>query len=364
MFPKLFELPFINFTLWTYGPMLVAGFLAAVYLLRRLARRVGQNPDYVTNVALYTLISGVIGARIFYVVHHFSQFRGGPWWSVFAVWHGGLEFVGGLILAVIVIVVYLLRHKLSVRLYLDMLAIGLMLGLCFGRIGCFLRGCCFGRPTDVPWSVRFPYDSPAYDSQVRPNMLRNRPQPQLDLPAEYFGYTGEDGQTWLYVDEAHKFSANLKPAELLTDGQRYDVTKGEYRCLPVHPAQLYSSLNALILCGLLFFYWRRFGLTWPGCTFSLMFILYGFTRFWLEFVRDDNPFESGWWTISDKLTVSQNVGIYIFASGVILMIIFAKSRPFGAGTGRRVSKSKKDKKQTPHDKSKSRASHCTPLQKV
>jgi len=361
LFPKLIKLPFIHLTIWTYGPMLVLGFLAAVFLLRRLARRVGQNPEYVTNVALYSLISGVIGARIFYVLHHFPQFRGDPWWSVFAVWQGGLEFVGGVILAVLVIVVYLLRNRLSVRLYLDMLAIGLMLGLCFGRIGCFLRGCCFGRPTDVPWAVRFPYDSPAYNSQVRPNMLRNRPQPQLYLPAEYFGYLGEDGQTWFPVDEAHKFSANLKPAELLTEQERFDVTKGEYRCLAVHPTQLYSSANALLLCAILLVFWQRYGLMWSGCTFSLMFILYGFSRFWLEFLRDDNPFESGWWTISDKLTVSQNIGIYIFASGVIMMLVFAKTRPLGVAATRRLSKTKK---KNAKDKPESAAKRCTPLQKT
>ena len=355
MFPKLFELPFIHLTIWTYGPMLVAGFLAAVFLLRRLARKVGQNPEYVTNVALYALISGVIGARIFYVVHHFSQFRGDPWWSVFAVWQGGLEFVGGLILAVIVIVVYLLRNRLSVRLYLDMLAIGLMLGLCFGRIGCFLRGCCFGRPTDVPWAVRFGYDSPAFNSQVRPNMLRNRPQPQLDLPAEYFGYRGEDGQTWFYVDESHKFGANLKPPGLLTEQERYDVSKGPYRCLAVHPTQLYSSANSLLLCAILLLFWRRFGLRWSGCTFSLMFIMYGFSRIWLEVFRDDNPFEPGWWTISDNWTVSQNLGIYIGAFGLILMIIFAKTRPvdFIAVRRRQMSKTR------PHrDVQKTQSSHA------
>jgi len=330
--------------------MLVVGFLAAVFLLRRLARRVGQDPEYVTNVALYSLISGVIGARIFYVVHHFSYFRGDPWWSVFAVWQGGLEFVGGLILAIVVIVVYLLRNRLSVRLYLDMLAIGLMLGLCFGRIGCFLRGCCFGRPTDVPWAVRFPYDSPAYNSQVRPNLLRNRPQPQLDLPAEYFGYTSEDGQTWFCVDEAHKFSANLKPPGLLSDQERYDVSKGPYRCLAVHPTQLYSSANALFLCVILLLFWKRFGLRWSGCTFGLMFIMYGFFRFWIEFFRDDNPFESGWWTFFDNWTVSQNLGIYITAFGLILIIIFGKTRPvnFIAARKRQMSHAK------PHHASQNR----------
>ncbi len=334
MFPKLFQLPFIHLTIWTYGPMLVTGFLVAVFLLRKLARRVAQNPDHITNVALYALISGVIGARIFYVVHHFSRFRGYPWWHVFAVWQGGLEFLGGVIAAVIVVVIYLLRHRLPVKLYLDMLVIGLMVGLCFGRLGCFTRGCCYGKPTQVAWGVRFPYKSPAFESQVRPNLLRNRPQPQLDLPADYFGYGGEDGQTWFYIDQMHKFGAYLKPPDLLSDQERYDVTKGPYRCLAVHPTQLYSSLNAAIMFVVLLLFWQRFGLTWPGCTFGLMFVMYGFSRFWLEFLRDDNPFESAWWSMSDKWTVSQNIGIYIFAFGLIAAFIFAKTRPLGAAAGR------------------------------
>jgi len=327
MYPKLFEIPFINLTIWTYGPMLVIGFLAAVFLLRRLARKVGQNPDHITNVALYALIAGVIGARLFYVMHHFSQYRGAPWWSIFAVWQAGLEFVGGLMLATLVVLIYLLRHELSVRLYLDMLAVGLMLALSFGRIGCFLRGCCFGKPAQVVWAVRFPYDSHAFHSQVRPNFDRQRFEPQLELPAEYFGYSSEDGKTWFPTDQAGKFRANLKPFDLLTDQEKYDVTKGRYRCLPVHPAQLYSSANALLLCLVLLLFWQKSALTWPGCTFGLMFVLYGFSRFLIEFLRDDNPFESGWWTLSDNWTVSQNLGIYIAISGLILIVAFVKIRP-------------------------------------
>jgi phosphatidylglycerol:prolipoprotein diacylglycerol transferase len=316
--------------------MLVIGFLAAVFLLRRLALRAGQDPDYITNVALYALIAGVVGARVFYVIHHFKEFRNGPWWHVFAVWQGGLEFVGGLIVAVLVVVTYLFRKKLSVKLYLDILAVGLLVGVCSGRMGCFLRGCCYGKPTQMLWALRFPYDSPAYNSQVRPNPDRSRDKPHLDLPAEYFGYMGEGGENWFYVDEAHKFGANLKPLALLTDQERYNVKKGPYRCLSVHPTQLYASLNAIALCGLLLLVWRKIGRKWPGCTFGLMLILYGFSRFWLGFLRDDNPFESSWWTITDRLTVSQNIGIYLAALGLIIIIVAIKTRPFGAAAGRKA----------------------------
>ncbi len=69
MFPELLELPFVHITVKSYGLMMVVGFLLAVLLMRHVSRRAGQNPDHVTNVSLYALVSGVIGARIFFVVH-------------------------------------------------------------------------------------------------------------------------------------------------------------------------------------------------------------------------------------------------------------------------------------------------------
>ena len=323
MYPKLFGLPFAN----TYGVILVVGFLAAVFLMRKLACRSGENPEYITNTALYTLIAGVIGARVFYVIHNVSQFRGDPL-SVFATWQGGLEFLGGFVAGVTVAIIYLRMNKRNIRRYFDILAVGLMFGLAFGRIGCFFSGCCFGEPVDAVWAIRFPYASDVYRSQVYPNGARDRAGQQLKLPAEYFGYVGEDGQTWYAADEGNKYRAGLKPKELLTDEQRYDVTKGKYRCLAVHPTQWYSSGNAFLLCLVLYFLWGcKFARTKPGTTFAMMCILYGMTRFMLEFLRDDNPFEYGWWIIYKGGTISQNLGIYQVALGIILLIIFAKVKP-------------------------------------
>ena len=311
MYPELFELPFIHITVKTYGVMMVIGFLAAMLLMRKMAVRTGDNPDYITNAALYALIAGVIGARVFFVVHHFSEFRGSPA-SVFALWRGGLEFVGGVIVAVIVTLAYLLKNKLSVRKYMDILAVGLMLGLAFGRIGCFFSGCCFGKPAEVPWAIRFPYGSNAYNSQIFANPQRDRLKPRLELPEDFFyHFIGEDEK-------------RLKPFGLLTLDEKEAVTKGIYRCLPVHPSQFYSSANAIFLCALLYLFWRKFSQTRPGCTLGLMFVLYGITRFGLEYLRDDNPFEEAWWAIYKGGTISQNLGIYMAVLGVILMTIFRR----------------------------------------
>jgi len=315
MFPELFEIPFIHVTLKSYGLMMVIGFLAAVYLIRRLSRNITPDPQLITNAALYSLIGGVVGARLFYVIHYFEHFKENPA-SVFAIWHGGLELLGGVILAITIILFYLLYHKLPVRQYLDILAIALMLALVFGRIGCLLNGCCFGKPTELPWGIRFPYNSIAYLSQINADLERNRPAPQLILPQEeYLSFIDRDGN-W-----------HPKPYENLTEQQKIEVTKGKYRCLPVHPTQLYASAGAAVLCLILYFFWRRSQnagssktagkiFAKPGSTFALMFVLYGTTRFLLEFLRDDNPFEF------DGLTISQLLGINMIIFGAVLMAIF------------------------------------------
>jgi phosphatidylglycerol:prolipoprotein diacylglycerol transferase len=293
--------------------MMVIGFLAAVYLIRHLSKDITPDPQLITNAALYSLIGGVVGARIFYVLHHLSDFKADPL-DVFKIWHGGLELLGGVVLAVAIIIFYLIYHKLPIRKYLDILAIGLMLALTFGRIGCFLNGCCFGKPTELPWAVRFPYNSFAYLSQINPDIERNRSEPHLELPQDdYISFIDKDGH-W-----------HPKPYEYLTDEQKNEVTKGKYRCLPIHPTQLYASAIAAVLCVILFLFWRRSKgsaklLAKPGSTFSLMFILYGIMRFFLELLRDDNPFEF------DGLTISQNISIVMIIAGSILIVVFQKTK--------------------------------------
>jgi prolipoprotein diacylglyceryltransferase len=113
------------------------------------------------------------------------------------------------------------------------------------------------------------------------------------------------------------------------------VTTGPYRGLAIHPTELYSSLDAAIIAGLLYLFWRRAQnaqkaknflkpFTKPGETFALMFILYSCVRFFEEYLRDDNPFEYTWWMIYKGGTISQNLSIYMLIFGVVLMFIFQK----------------------------------------
>jgi phosphatidylglycerol---prolipoprotein diacylglyceryl transferase len=306
MHPVLFEIPFLHLKIQSYGTMMVIGFVVALWLMRRLMKKSGQNPEHVTNIAMYALLTGLVGARLFYVIHHHDLFVG-RFMEIFAIWKGGLEFLGGFLFGLAFLWLYLWKQKLPKRLYLDILAIGLMVGLGFGRIGCFLNGCCFGRPADVPWAVQFPYESPSFYSQIRPDLQRDRSNPMLNLPDDYYDADGY-----------------LKPYNELTPEQQQAVgSGGQYACLAVHPTQLYSSLNGFILAGVLLLTWLKIGRKKPGVTMSLMLILYGATRFYLESLRADNPFEHAWWAIYKGGTVSQNIGIYLIIAGTICLVIFA-----------------------------------------
>lgn len=315
MYPQLFEIPFVHVTVKTYGVMLVIGFLAALWLIRRLSWNLAPDTQATTNAALYCLVAGIVGSRLFYVLQNYEQFRGRPL-ATLAVWEGGLVLLGGVLLAVVVLLVFLLYHKLPIRRYLDILAIGVMLGVAFGRIGCFLIGDCYGKPTELPWGVRFPYNSFPYISQINADPARNRPEPHLTLPKEdYLDYLGRDGKWY------------PKPFEELTERQKIAVTEGSYRCLPIHPTQLYSSALAAFWCLLLYLFWQRGQkaeragargglLAKPGCTFALALIVYGIGRFFIEFLRDDNPIGF------NGLTISQNISIAMVLIGVLLMAAF------------------------------------------
>ena len=134
MYPELLNIPFLHLpSVKSYGTMMVLGFLMALFLMRRLGRRIKLDPILLTNAALYSLIAGIVGARVFYILHHLSQFKDNPL-RIFAIWQGGLEFLGGVVLAMVFMLGYLRYHKLPVRRVLDIMAIGLMMALVFGVI--------------------------------------------------------------------------------------------------------------------------------------------------------------------------------------------------------------------------------------
>jgi len=290
----LFRIPLLDWPIFGYGAMMVVAFLAAIWFAARRAKRTGFNPDHIYTLGLVSLISGIIGARVFFVVHYWTDFRD-HLWSVFDVRGGGLEFYGGFITAVVAIMVYVWKKHLGVRRVLDLLAPSVALGLGFARIGCFLNGCCFGGPVDVAWAVRFPFASPAYVYQWEHGLV----EPPKDLTR-----IGPDGK---------RIPLNRDQIQ-----PRHEDLAAKHYALPVHPTQLYSMLSAWILAVILVLYSNRPKLR-PGQIFAMLLMLYALTRFGLEWIRVDNPVEL------TGLTISQNIAVGTFILGLALWLIFRRS---------------------------------------
>ena len=137
---------------------MAVAFLFGTWLALKEARRLHLDEDKVVSVILVALVCGVLGARMLYVLEHVSEFRR-EWGSVLALWQGGLTLYGGMVAGVFGGLLMARRLQLPLWVTADALAPSLAIGGAIGRVGCFLNGCCYGRPTHLPWGVTFPSDS-------------------------------------------------------------------------------------------------------------------------------------------------------------------------------------------------------------
>ncbi len=383
MYPSLFKLPFLPDWLAdikSYGVMMMIAFLTGIWLACRRAYRSQGNPDVVLNVGFIALIFGVIGARAMYVLHYWeTRFanQANPIASMFDIRAGGLEFWGGPVLVIPLVLLYL-RYvaKTSARWYADMVIPSLAWGLAITRIGCVLNGCCWGavcvadgteadvhRAESVPWAVQFPYASPAMSQQYKFGQLTLPKELVTKLPSgESFpifhkpleALVADEGHTRAGLvaarETAHEAyrraqqegadSSTLKPLDaafkladkkLLDYGQtevgyvhghcgKFSLTPEQllqlassYRSQPVHPAQLYAVINALIIClvlSTLFYYRQRHGIV-----LGWFLILYSISRVFLELIRADNPLDVG------GVTISQAISITTFSVGVLWLAV-------------------------------------------
>ncbi|MHC5037096.1 MAG: prolipoprotein diacylglyceryl transferase, partial [Planctomycetota bacterium] len=130
--------------IYSYGFMMMAAFAAAIFVAAVRARNEGLDPNVILDLGLWAMISGILGARLFYVIQYNKQFEGSAFWEYFKVWEGGIVFYGGLIGGFFACVAYLVKRKISIPRVADIVAPSLPLGVAFARFGCFLNGCCFG----------------------------------------------------------------------------------------------------------------------------------------------------------------------------------------------------------------------------
>ena len=152
MLPDLFAIGPV--TVHTYGLFAAIGFGVGLFVSVRTAKKLGLSPELVLNLGLFLILSALIGARLMYVLMHIAEYRRQPL-DVLKVWQGGLVFSGGLITAMLGLGFYLRRHRLSFWKIADLLAPAVAIGQGIGRLGCFMAGCCYGKPTYSQWGVVF-----------------------------------------------------------------------------------------------------------------------------------------------------------------------------------------------------------------
>ncbi len=207
-----------------YGLLIATAVLIGTVLAQREARRRGEDPEQLVNVAVVAIIAALIGARLYYVLFNWDYYGLHPW-KIVAVWEGGLAIHGGLLAGVCVGGLLAWRRKLPTFVYLDIVAPLIALGQAIGRWGNFFNQEAYGTPTDLPWK--------------------------------------------LYIDPAHR------PPHL-----------AEYNYF--HPTFLYESLWDLMVFGVLYWLLRKRLQPYPGALFLSYLGLYSLGRFVVEGFRIDS----------------------------------------------------------------------------
>ncbi len=184
MHPRLLTIPAFELlgrsigplTLHTYGVLLAIAFLAGLWVASRQAKRAGLDANRITDMAVWVLIAGLLGAKLLLVLVDWRYFGRNPR-EVLSILQSGGVFYGGLVGGGLVAWWYVRRHHMPGWQTADVLAPGVILGQAIGRLGCFSAGCCWGRATQVPWAVTFtdvysaravgtPMDTPVHPSQL------------------------------------------------------------------------------------------------------------------------------------------------------------------------------------------------------
>jgi phosphatidylglycerol:prolipoprotein diacylglycerol transferase len=320
-----------------YGVMVLVGVIAGLALGTRIARRMGLDPEVVFGLSFAIFIGGIIGARAFYVIQKWPQFRPGPevpWMDTVAavlnVTQGGLVVYGSFFGGALAGFAYLRRHALPVLPLADILAPMLMIGLAFGRLGCLMNGCCYGGLCES--GLSFPENSPPYNHQRSLGQLQGfRIEPQADTgvavvqsvepssAAQAAGLEvgavvrGINGHRLEKFDEVSAYLEKAPPDLTIdTDRGRVRIVLGHFppRSLKVHPTQLYAAVDATLLCFVLWvlYPFRR----WDGEVFAWLLTLYPVARIVEEMLRTDEPGQFG-----TRLSISQWVSLLLLAATAV-----------------------------------------------
>lgn len=345
-----------------FGFMMILGFAIPAWLAGRRAKREGYASSIPWDVCLYIFIGGVIGARLLSMwvdQKPPANFLDGLLQFI-RIWEGGLVLYGaipgGLLGYLLAYRTIVKPHKVRTLQVADWIAPSIAFGIAFGRIGCFLNGCCYGDvadPAHVPsaMTVQFPANSNPYHEVVWLRgwqtsfgmLLGSEMKDDCMVVAVDSGSSAEkaglqvndviesiDEEATLTRDAINRALIAVKPYQELTitvkrNGEAKKLTFIPPPSLPLLPTQLYMALDGLILCLLLLAYYplrRR-----EGAVIALLMMTYAINRYLIEQLRLDNPEYIG------VFTISQAISMGLFAAGMLMMILVQwKGKPVSSGT--------------------------------
>lgn len=166
MLPILFHIG--NFPVHSFGVVMIIAFLVGLFIARKRAKKFGLDPNKLADISFWTLIVGILGARIAFILQDLGSFLKDTK-ELFSLQFAGLTSFGGVIAAIAFLVFSARRLGWPVRLLLDVIGPAGLVMHAIGRVGCLLNGCCYGGvcPTNVPWGIHIgKIEAPMHPAQV------------------------------------------------------------------------------------------------------------------------------------------------------------------------------------------------------